>query len=515
MSIKSYFTLFTAVFLGCITYAQQPYKKENLQKESAKLRQEIVELNKALSISKNQSQSSLIYITNLNKKLAAREALINNTKKESKVLDDEIYLNQLAINKLRRELKDLREDYAEVLIRSYKNRSVQNKVLFILSSNDISQAFRRIKYLQKYSEYQNEKVAEIEAKQEAILKTIELREKAKKDKINILAQQQAQIKEINKDKKEKEAAVELYNKQQGDLLTKIKEKQTQRNALDRQVQAIIAEEMRIAKAKEAEERRKAELAELARRKTIEEERARKAREAELAAKKLAEEKAAAARKAAAEALAAKQAAEKEANEKARIEAEKIRVAREKAAEKAAAEKVAADKLAAEKAVKAKEAEKIADDKRASLGITKTPITNTETLSKNFEANKGRLPWPAIGTVVATFGTSPHPTMQNIKVDHKGVEIATSPGSLAKSVFEGTVSKVFAVPGGGKAVLVNHGNYFTLYANLSTAIVSAGDKVKIGQPLGKIYTDDANNTLLDFQIWQGQVPVNPANWISGM
>lgn len=506
--IYTFFFLLLTIFI----YSQLPYKKEDLQKQSAQLKQEIAELNKALISSKNESKTSITYIANLNKKISVRAKLINTTRKEARVLDEEIYLNQLAVNKLRRELKKLREDYADVLIRSYKNKSVQNKILFILSSENISQAFRRIKYLQKYSEFQDEKVAEINEKQQQILHTIELREAAKKEKLEVLAQQQAQIKQLNTEKKEKEILVERYMKEQGDLAEKIKQKQSQRKALERQVQAIIAEELRVVKAKEAEERRKAEEAERLRKKTIEEERAKKAMEAHMAAEKMAAQKAAAAKKAAEQALAAKLAAEKEANDKAA--AKRADDAR-KAAEKAAAEKSAAEKLASQKAQDAKIAEEKAVAKKKSLDIPNINTSASETLSRNFEANKNSLPWPVAGTVVSGFGRTPHPVVPNIYVEHQGVEIAAAPGSLAKSVFNGSVSRILIVPGGGKAVLISHGNYFTLYSNLSTVIVSVGDKVKTGQALGKIYTDDTNTTLLGFQVWKGTVPQNPSNWLSGM
>lgn len=508
---KKTYTLFF-LLLTVFIYSQLPYKKEDLQKQSAQLKQEIAELNKALISSKNESKTSITYIANLNKKISVRAKLINTTRKESRVLDEEIYLNQLAVNKLRRELKKLRENYADVLIRSYKNKSVQNKILFILSSENISQAFRRIKYLQKYSEFQDEKVAEINETQQQILHTIELREAAKKEKLEVLAQQQVQINQLNVEKKEKEVIVEQYIKEQGDLTEKIKQKQSQRKTLERQVQAIIAEELRVVKAQEAEERRKAEEAERIRKKTIEEERAKKALEARQAAEKLAIQKAEAAKKAAAEALAAKIASNKEINDKS---AAKLAEDTKKIAEKAAAEKAAAEKLAAKKAEAARIAEVKANAKRESIGVAPPAASASETLSKNFEANKKLLPWPVSGTVVSGFGRTPHPVVPNIYVEHQGVEIAAAPGSLAKAVFNGSVSKILIVPGGGKAVLISHGNYFTLYSNLTTVIVSVGDKVKTGQALGKIYTDDTNSTILGFQVWKGTVPQNPSNWLSGM
>lgn len=503
---------FCLFFITLLAFSQQTNRKEILQKKSAELRQEISDLNKALATSKNESKTSILYIANLNKKLEARTALITTTRKETHVLEDEIYLSQLEINKLRRELAELRENYADVLIRSYKNKSIQNKVLFILSSENISQAFRRIKYLQKYSEYQDQKVAEINDKQNAILKTINFREKSKKEKLNVLAEQQQQANQLGVEKKEKEEVVAQYIKQQGDMVAKIREKQIQRQALERQVQAIIVEEIRLVKAREAEERRRAEEAERLRKKTIEEERAKKALEAKLAAERFAAEKAAAAKIAAEKALAARVAAAKEASDK--LAAKKAEETR-KLAEKAATEKAAAEKVAAKKAMEANIAEEKAIEKRKSIGISSPTTTASEALSKSFEANKNALPWPVGGTIVSKFGKTPHPVLHNIMVEHQGVEIATTSGSLAKAVFNGTVSKIMVIPGGGKAVLISHGNYFTLYANLSTVIVSEGDKVRIGQALGKIYTDDSNNTLLGFQVWKGTVPQNPSNWISGM
>lgn len=512
MEKKKIVYTFCLFFITLLVFSQQPNRKELLQKQSAQLKQEISDLNKALAASKNESKTSILYIANLTKKLEARTALILTGKKETRILEDEIYLNQLEINKLRRDLSELRENYAEVLIRSYKNKSIQNKILFILSSQNISQAFRRIKYLQKYSEYQDEKVAEINEKQAAILKTIDSREKAKKEKLMVLSQQQVQVNQLDIEKKEKEVVVAQYIKQQGDMIAKIKEKQLQRQALERQVQAIIAEEIRLTKAKEAEAKRRAEEAERLRKKTIEEEKAKKAREDQLAAERLAAEKAKAAEIAAKNALAAKKAAEKEENDK--IAAKKAEESR-KLAERAVAEKRAAEKILAKKTSEADVAEAKAVEKRKSIGATSSLISPSETLSKSFEANKNSLPWPVNGTVVSHFGKTPHPVVPNITVEHQGVEIAASSGSLAKAVFNGSVSKIMLIPGGGKAVLISHGNYFTLYANLSTVIVSEGDKIKTGQALGKIYTDDSNNTLLGFQVWKGTVPQNPSNWISGM
>ncbi|MDR3273582.1 MAG: peptidoglycan DD-metalloendopeptidase family protein [Flavobacteriaceae bacterium] len=506
--------LYTFIFIFFCAFAFGQYNKETLQKQSAQLKQEISELNKALETSRNQSKTSLLYITNLNKKINARAKLINTTRREAQFIDDEIYLRQLEINKLQRDLAELRKNYAQVLVRSYKNKSIQNKILFVLSSEDISQAFRRIKYLQKYSEYQDKKAKEIADKQADIKRTIELKEKAKQEKINNLSQQQIQMEQLDFERKEKQQVVDQYIKEQGDMIANIKQKQAQRQALDRQVQAIIAEEIRLAKAKEAEAKRQAEEAEKLRKKTAEEERAKLAADAKAEAEKNAAQKAEQASIAAKKAEQARIAAAKEASDKeAARKAEETR----KAAEKAAAEKTAADKILAKKTNEADKAEAKAEAKLKSMGVStpSSPASSaSDALTRSFEASRKDMPWPVEGQVIVHFGRSPHPIVPEIYTESHGVEIASTAGSLAKAVFNGKVTRIISVPGGGRAVLVNHGDYYTLYSNLETVIVSSGDAVKAGQALGRIYTDDSN-TLLGFQIWKGSTPQNPANWFNGM
>ncbi len=134
------------------------------------------------------------------------------------------------------------------------------------------------------------------------------------------------------------------------------------------------------------------------------------------------------------------------------------------------------------------------------------------LADEFAANKGRLPWPAIGPVVDKFGQHYHPVFTKLKLPfNNGVGIALTPGTEIKAVFNGTVKQIVVMPGYNQCVLVQHGNYFTFYCKLKSVSVKAGDKVKTGQTIGVVDTI-GGETQLHFQIWQNQTPQNPELWL---
>ncbi len=135
-----------------------------------------------------------------------------------------------------------------------------------------------------------------------------------------------------------------------------------------------------------------------------------------------------------------------------------------------------------------------------------------TLAKKFEANKGKLPWPADGPVVDHFGQRFHPVYTNLKLPfNNGVTIALAAGTEIKAVFDGDVKQIVVMPGYNKCVLVQHGNYFSFYCKLGTVSVKAGDKVKTGQVVGTVDTI-GGETQLHFQIWSGRNPQNPEIWL---
>ena len=157
-----------------------------------------------------------------------------------------------------------------------------------------------------------------------------------------------------------------------------------------------------------------------------------------------------------------------------------------------------------------------EEKNAKKGSSKTTTKPAKpidyTLAKQFEANKGKLPWPADGPVVEHFGQRYHPVYTNLKLPfNNGISIALSQGTAVKAVFDGEVKQIVVMPGYNKCILVQHGNYFSFYCKMGTVGVKAGDKVKTGQTLGTVDTI-GGETQLHLQIWSGRNPQNPETWL---
>jgi len=151
-------------------------------------------------------------------------------------------------------------------------------------------------------------------------------------------------------------------------------------------------------------------------------------------------------------------------------------------------------------------------KSPAKGGKSTSTTVDEALSNNFASNKGRLPWPAEGTVVDSYGQHYHPVYKNVKLPfNNGVTLAVARGTQAKAVFDGTVAQIVVIPGYNQCVLVQHGSYFTFYCKLKSVTVKAGDKVKTGTVLGIVDTISGEDQL-HFQLWKERTPQNPETWL---
>lgn len=522
-------SFFVAIFLFSFFSAQ---KKEQLQKQNADLKKQIAAINSNLAKTQQQSKLSISYLTEVQKKIQLREKVYTNTQKEKRLIEDEIYLRQLEINRQNRELAVLRKNYAEVLVKAYKNKGVQNKVTFILSSKNLGEALRRVQYLKDYSDYQDKKAAEISNAAKVLEQNIALKQRSVKDKETILSNQQKDLLTIAAEKKAKEALLAEFKKNESQLTAELKQKQSESKALEGQIRSIIAEEIRIAKA-QAEQRKKEE-AEKIRLAKIAAEREKARIEAENKAKlealalekkkadeearrlkeisdKKAEEEASRAR------IAAAADAKKSEDSKTAAEAEKAEARRLAAAKDAAAAKAkaaaAANKAANARAAEASLAKKNEDDKKAAETKAMTNYGVSSAVGNNFASNRGKMGMPAYGTITHRFGRQPHPVFKNIVEENNGIKISVSKGTVAKCVAPGTVSRVVASADGSKTVIVKHGDYFTIYANLASTMVSANQQVSAGSSMGVVGADFDGTYTLDFQIWNGSSPVDPLGWVN--
>jgi septal ring factor EnvC (AmiA/AmiB activator) len=136
------------------------------------------------------------------------------------------------------------------------------------------------------------------------------------------------------------------------------------------------------------------------------------------------------------------------------------------------------------------------------------------ISTNFQANKGRLPWPLKqGVVVRRFGTQPHPVVRTTTINSNGISLATSPNSIAYSVFDGEVLSVYGFSGGNPGVLIRHGKYISNYQNLSSIFVKKGDKINANDEIGIVFTNESTGkTVLKFNIFNELKPENPTIWL---
>ena len=136
------------------------------------------------------------------------------------------------------------------------------------------------------------------------------------------------------------------------------------------------------------------------------------------------------------------------------------------------------------------------------------------ISTNFQANKGRLPWPVKeGVIIRRFGTQRHPVVRTTTINSNGISIATSPNSVAYSVFDGEVLSVYGFSGGNPGVLIRHGKYISNYQNLSSIFVKKGDKIQANDEIGIVFTNESTGkTVLKFNVFNEMKPENPNIWL---
>ena len=401
-------------------WSQPESQQERLEERKAKIQEEIREKEALLQSVKKREKSIVNQLIIRKDKIGLKEKLIQTTEKQTKLLNNDIYINQLKINQLNRDLEDLRKDYSEMIVKSYKSRSEQSRAMFILSSENFLQAYKRAQYMKQYASYRKMQGEEIKGKTSQLLIYNDKIGVQKSEKEKLIAENEKEKQELEKEKKEQEKIAGQIKKDKGKIVAEIKKKQQETRNIDKQIDKLI------------------------------------------------------------------RAAIAEANKK-------TAVANAKANPKA----TAAEKKAIETSTK----------------IVLTP--EGKLVSDNFKANKGRLPWPVEkGAVSLGYGDQTHPVFKTLAVHNSGIEISTEKGSNARAVFAGEVTQVQLITPLKKAVIVKHGDFFTIYQNLSSVNVQIGDKVSAKQSLGQIRTNGDGRTILKFMVLQNITYFNPVIWLSG-
>ena len=400
--------------------AQTSQKIKELENQRNELQQQIAESETLLRSTKKDVKSQLDNLALINGQIADRKKYINAIERDVKSLNNEINALQRQLKTLQRDLKDKKDKYESSVQYMYRNKSIHEKLLFIFSADNLSQTYRRMRYVREYANYQRLQAIEIERKQKQVnAKKAEL-ETTREAKEKLLEEGEAEKKKLEKQEKEKQGILNGLKRKQRDIQSEINKKRRSANKLNAQIDRLIEQEIEKARKRAEEDARKA-------------------------GKKTGEKS------------AGKQPVQKGTVDKFRMNSE---------------------------------------DRQ---------------LSGTFESNKGRLPMPITGPYVIVGRYGQYAVTKNVRLDNKGIDIRGKEGAKARAVFDGEVSAIFKYNGLSN-VLVRHGNYISVYCNLSSVSVVKGSKVKAREEIGVVHKDASGNAVLHFQLRKETTKLNPELWL---
>lgn len=410
------------LLLASISWGQIS-QQEKLEQRKAQILKEIRDKEEQLQSVQSKEKTVTNQLKIQTEKIQLKEKLINTTEKQTKLLNNDMYINQININRLKKELVLLKGDYAEMILKSYKSRSEQSRAMFLLSSQNFLQAYKRAQYMKQYASYRKTQGEEIQQKSVELEGFNEKIDVQKTEKQKLIKENEKERITLEQEKAVQQELAKAIKKDKKQIVAEIKKKHQETRNIDNQIEKLL----------------KAAIA-------------------------------------------------------------------------------AANKKTATAVAKANPKTTTAAETKATEMATKIILTSEgQLIANNFRANKGKLPWPVEkGFVSLGYGDQPHPIYKTLVVHNSGVEITTDQGASARAVFGGEVISVMVLSPVNKAVMIQHGDYFTVYQNLSSVNVSKGDKVTTKQSIGRIRTSgDTGKTVLKFTISQNTTYNNPATWLFNM
>ena len=410
-------SLFVFLLLAICSFNSfsQSGDKEALQDKKAKIQKEIKLTNTLLQKANKEKNQSLTTLSTLNKQIQSRQEIIQ-------MLDLEVKMASIQIGNLKQQIQEtqqsivtqqelldtLKSEYALMIRHAYLNRNAHDRLAFVFSAQSYNQAFKRLRYLQEYSQFRQKQVEEIQLTEQklndellALKRQKVLLIVAKNEKTQSLKASQIEIGILDNEQSSQKNLLFRLRKKEKQLKKELQSKQSLAKELDKQIRKIIEEEIRLAKAKASKE---------------------------------------------------------------------------------------SDILAL------------------------TP--EEQELADNFTSNKGKLPWPVErGVIIERFGVQAHPVLRGIETFNNGVKITTEEGAIVRAVFEGTVSRIIDIPGAGKAVILSHGDYFSVYSNLLKVSVRRGQSVLHKEKIGTVLTKtNPKESITELQIWKGSEKMDPSSWL---
>ena len=453
-----------------------------LQGQRSQIQKKIKEQEQALKKNQADVKQRLNTLITLNTQIDERQKNIDGIQKD--------------INNINGNIKT---KYIQSMRYLAKHRNVQDKLMFIFSAKSFTQMYRRLRFVREYADFQKAQGEMVIAKQAQVDGKQTQLKQVKGEKNNLLYKGKKEKEALEGQQEEQKKVVASLQNQQKTIQKVIAEQRQKDAALNAQIDKLVAIERKAAEIARKKAEAEAEARENARR--IAE---AKAHEAKLKAE------AVAAAQAAEQARKAQQTADETKKKQAALAAAQAaqmkREAAEQAAREAEAQRVAAEKKAKVEASRQKqeiaEAQKEAESSERLSSMDRM-------ISGGFEANRGRLPMPITGAykVVSHFGQYNVSGLKGVTLDNKGINIQGNPGCSARAIYDGEVSAVFGYAG-SMVVMLRHGTFISVYANLKSVSVSRGQKVKPRQVLGAVGTDN----ILQFQLRKETSKLNPEVWL---
>jgi septal ring factor EnvC (AmiA/AmiB activator) len=390
---------------GVVLSQSTTKRQQELEAQRVRLKNEIKQINELLFSSKKNRKNVVTEVEDLQVKLSVREELIKVTNAQVNLLTRKINLNERNISDQRKELEALKEDYAKMIQNSYASKSLQNRLMFLFSSENFLQAYKRIQYLKQYTQYRRKQGLAIAEKTQLLQELNKALIEEKSKKLVLVEENKTVQEQLKKERNAQENLIKSLRRKERSLAAQISKKEKEARAIDREIDRLI---------------------------------------------------------------------------------------------RAA---IAASNKAA--------------GKRGKKTFELTP--EAKLIAANFEANRGRLPWPLDkGVIIQGFGRQRHPVVKTTTIQSNGVTIATAPATQVRAVFEGEVMSVVTFKGSNPSVLIRHGNYITVYKNLGKLYVKKGDKVKAKEAIGEVFTNQqTGQTEIQFSIFNNVKVLNPKGWIYQM
>lgn len=428
--------------------AQTTRAIRQLEQQRNELKEQIAASETLLQSTKKDVKSQLADLALITGQIDERQKYLNTIESDVQTIQQEVDRLQTELSRLEKELADKKAKYERSVKYMYRNKSIQEKLMFIFSADNLTQMYRRMRYVREYADFQRLQGIQVQRKQQQVTAKQRTLVASRKAKEELLAQGEVEKQKLQEQEQQRKTLVASLQKKQRSLQSELNKQRKSANKLNAQIDRLI--EIEIEKARKREEERKA-----------------------AEARRLAEEKR----------LAEARAAEARRKEAARTETSGSK-------EEDAVITPATPKM---------DAYKVDLDDR----------TLVSSFEKNRGALPVPITGPYV--IVGHYGQYDVPGLRNVRLDNKGIDIKGQAGANARAIFDGEVSAIFQY-NGLTNVLVRHGNYISVYCNLQSVQVQKGSKIHTRDIIGKIHTNAEGNTILHFQLRKETAKLNPEVWI---